>query len=235
MHIHTTTPIRTAFLLLCIFIVTLLAGMGIGNSIVHGSLRADVSTSSTATIRAKLRQERLEKAKKRRAVPASTRRFIRKGVPLKTIVRPVRTRRSTGAVLREAAPPRLPIKAGCGDKLVLFEETCDDGNALGNDGCSAVCAVEQGYVCSGSQPSFCWSVCGDGAVAYDEKCDDGNTDGGDGCSGRCRVEILYRCTGSPSVCEIPVICGDNNKEGTETCDDGNVVSGDGCSSSCALE
>lgn len=235
MHIHPTTPVRTAFLLLCIFIVTLLAGMGIGNSIVYGSLKAEVRTESGSTLRAKLRQERLEKAKKKRAARTTTRKFIRRGVPIKAIVRPVRTRRSTGSTLREAPAPRVPIKAGCGDSLVLFEEACDDGNVLGNDGCSAACKVEQGYVCNSAQPSLCWSTCGDGVVAYDEKCDDGNTAGGDGCSGRCKVEILYRCSGSPSVCAVPIVCGDSHKEGEETCDDGNITSGDGCSSSCKLE
>ena len=235
MHIHTNTPARTAFLLLCIFIVTLLAGMGIGKAIVRGSLSAQVtSTGSTASIRRALRQERLSKLRKART-PA--RRYIRRGVPMKAIVRPVRTRvrRDTGSTLHEAPAERTPIKAGCGDTLVLFEETCDDGNTINNDGCSSTCTVEHGYVCNGSQPSSCWSTCGDGAVAYDERCDDGNLTGGDGCSGVCRVESLYRCSGSPSVCEIPVVCGDSNKEGTEACDDGNITSGDGCSSSCTIE
>ena len=33
-------------------------------------------------------------------------------------------------------------------------EGCDDGNGLSGDGCSSACAVEPGYVCSGS-PSVC--------------------------------------------------------------------------------
>ena len=33
-------------------------------------------------------------------------------------------------------------------------ESCDDGNAVTGDGCSGMCAVEFGYMCTGS-PSVC--------------------------------------------------------------------------------
>ncbi len=44
--------------------------------------------------------------------------------------------------------------ATCGDGVVEFGEPCDDHNTVANDGCSASCAVEAGYTCSGS-PSVC--------------------------------------------------------------------------------
>ncbi len=47
----------------------------------------------------------------------------------------------------------IPI-ASCGDGAVAGAEACDDGNTVSGDGCSAACAVEAGYTCSGS-PSTC--------------------------------------------------------------------------------
>ena len=36
----------------------------------------------------------------------------------------------------------------CGNLSVNPGETCDDGNTIAGDGCSAVCTLETGYVCS---------------------------------------------------------------------------------------
>lgn len=62
----------------------------------------------------------------------------------------------------------------CGNGIVEAGETCDDGNFLGGDGCSASCQPE--------------SVCGNGVVELGETCDDGNTWSGDGCSSVCLCE-----------------------------------------------
>ena len=35
----------------------------------------------------------------------------------------------------------------CGDKIISFGETCDDGNLENNDGCSELCQVESGWIC----------------------------------------------------------------------------------------
>ena len=51
-----------------------------------------------------------------------------------------------------------PILAMCGDGIKVGAEACDDGNTDNGDGCSSTCAVEAGYVCSGSAPSTCSSV-----------------------------------------------------------------------------
>jgi cysteine-rich repeat protein len=47
-------------------------------------------------------------------------------------------------------------------------EACDDGNRLPGDGCSAECAVEDGWVCDDAEPSRCTAAaaggCGCGAA-----------------------------------------------------------------------
>lgn len=85
----------------------------------------------------------------------------------------------------------------CGDGRLEVNngETCDDGNAVDGDGCTANCASE---------------VCGDGTVQLAEECDDGNTDSGDGCEADCTV------TTTPEG----AICGNGAVEGGEECDDG---------------
>ncbi|MBI4980439.1 hypothetical protein HZC30_02675 [Candidatus Woesearchaeota archaeon] len=50
----------------------------------------------------------------------------------------------------------VPIKSEpyCGNGVIDAGETCDDGNAVDEDGCSATCTVEEGWTCSGV-PSRC--------------------------------------------------------------------------------
>ncbi len=92
-------------------------------------------------------------------------------------------------------------KARCGDKLILLNEDCDDGNAVSGDGCSSVCKVETGFNCNRGQPSTCRYACGDGVIASGkEDCDDGNAYDGDGCSAYCHAEPGYSCSGTPSTC-----------------------------------
>jgi cysteine-rich repeat protein len=120
----------------------------------------------------------------------------------------------------------------CGDGAIAPSEACDDRNATSGDGCSATCAIETGFGCTG-EPSLCASTCGDGVVASDEACDDAGRAGGDGCSASCAIETGYACSGTPSSCTP--ICGDGRITGSEACDDGAATSGDGCSATCALE
>ena len=40
--------------------------------------------------------------------------------------------------------------AQCGDNIVQSNEACDDGNQMDNDGCSALCTLESGYMCYSS-------------------------------------------------------------------------------------
>ena len=91
----------------------------------------------------------------------------------------------------------------CGNGVIQSGETCDDSNTASGDGCSNLCAVEQGYACTGT-PSVCTiiSVCGDGAITGSETCDDANTTAGDGCNASCAPESGYACLGQPSVCTL---------------------------------
>lgn len=120
----------------------------------------------------------------------------------------------------------------CGDGTLEGAEACDDGNVNDGDGCGTLCAVEAGYMCSGS-PSVCTTMCGDGVQAGSEACDDGNTNDGDGCASLCIVEMGFSCSGSPSVCMTT--CGDGVPAGAEACDDNNTTDNDGCDAFCAIE
>ncbi len=83
--------------------------------------------------------------------------------------------------------------AACGDGFKDLGESCDDGNLVGGDGCSATCAtVESGYAC-GSFGGPCIPICGNGAMTGGEGCDDGDIVGGDGCDSACEQE------GAPSA------------------------------------
>jgi cysteine-rich repeat protein len=155
------------------------------------------------------------------------------------------------------APCRVPT---CGDGFVdswydatntFQSEECDDGNALSDDGCSAACTVESGWVCDNPGASCRPVVCGDGYVdgwtdadgnMVWEDCDDGNTATGDGCSDSCMTEAGWSCWYWDGCRRA--VCGDgiwdcysdgNGNFECETCEDGNQQPGDGCSASCALE
>ncbi len=62
----------------------------------------------------------------------------------------------------------------CGNSVIEGNEVCDDGNAVGGDGCSANCLSTE--------------VCGNNLTELAEECDDGNTVSGDGCSATCSFE-----------------------------------------------
>ena len=70
----------------------------------------------------------------------------------------------------------------CGDgRITAPDEACDDGNRVDGDGCSAACAVEDGFMCEG-EPSVCGpsDVDGDGVVDAEDNCpEDANADQAD--------------------------------------------------------
>ena len=82
----------------------------------------------------------------------------------------------------------------CGDGVQEDGEACDDGNAVGDDGCSSSCQLE----------------CGNGGVDGSEQCDDGNTLAGDGCSSQCTSEV---CIGGNSTCFVDANCPDGACDG----------------------
>lgn len=78
----------------------------------------------------------------------------------------------------------------CGDGKVQPGEQCDDGNVVDRgDGCTASCAVEDGWACTAPSGglSVCRATCGDSQIdpPY-EQCDDGNGDNRDDCAA-CRA------------------------------------------------
>ncbi len=63
----------------------------------------------------------------------------------------------------------------CGNKVVNSDETCDDGNLVTGDGCTAKCQK---------------NVCGDGIVWIGkEECDDGNKIDADACGNTCKANF----------------------------------------------
>lgn len=143
----------------------------------------------------------------------------------------------------------------CGDGLVSGVESCDDGNTLDWDGCSATCNREPGYACSTpnigatsggdavgqtaeSGPSVCLlTVCGNGVSEGDEGCDDSNQIAGDGCGPTCQIEPSFTRTLVGDFYEpvAQLTCGDGLITTGEQCDDGNPFDNDGCSGSCEVE
>jgi cysteine-rich repeat protein len=112
----------------------------------------------------------------------------------------------------------------CGNGVQNPLEECDDSNLFNNDGCSAICTIEQNWSCVGF-PSICTATntsnnsnstptdyCGDGLINATETCDDNNTASGDGCSATCTIEAGFTCNGAPSVCTANCVAT------TEVCD-----------------
>jgi len=138
----------------------------------------------------------------------------------------------------------------CGNATLSADETCDDGNNVGGDGCSSTCQVEPGADCPLPGQACVKSICGNGKVEKSELCDCGTdptklpagckgTNGlfygdGKGCSKTCTNEPNCRDgNGLNQACEAT--CGDGNLDPGEECDDGNLANGDGCSSTCGKE
>lgn len=143
----------------------------------------------------------------------------------------------TGSCLSEMRTSALYQRSHvsvCGDGRATVDETCDDGNNLSSDGCSALCQLEKGFEIFGasSRPH-----CGDGLVVGNETCDDNNTNSSDGCF-KCQSQRGYECgfdgISRQFLCCFPK-CGDGIIIFPETCDDGNLVNGDGCDTKCRSE
>jgi len=137
--------------------------------------------------------------------------------------------------------------AACGNTQLERYEECDDGNAMGGDGCDADCKLE-GITCAelaslnaataadaGSDAAAptvlavpCAAqatapTCGDGVldVSLGEQCDwgaDANLGEYEGCNPDCT--LAPRCGDGIRHCDV------------EECDDGNVSGNDGCQLGC---
>ncbi len=138
----------------------------------------------------------------------------------------------------------------CGNGKREGDETCDDGNTVSGDGCSANCGtIEDGYECR-VPGKLCSPKCGDSKLIGGETCDDGNSSSGDGCSSTCRVEPGADCPTLGKSC-VRSVCGNGKVEVGELCDCGtdpdNLPSGcrgtnglfygdgKGCSNTCTKE
>jgi cysteine-rich repeat protein len=98
----------------------------------------------------------------------------------------------------------------CGNGILDFAESCDDGNRSDADDCSRWCLKKHP-----TDPKM--GICGDGVVAGAEECDDGNIVSEDGCSGM----DVKKENGDPYPCKVEK-CGDGIvQEGLgEECDAG---------------
>ena len=91
--------------------------------------------------------------------------------------------------------------------FVDFGEQCDDNNIYNGDGCSNICQVESGWICSG-QPSIC---------LFDSD-SDGIVDSMDNCPFISNLgQEDLDSDGIGDVCDSQT-CGNNVREGTEQCD-----------------
>lgn len=143
-------------------------------------------------------------------------------------------------------------RVNCGNGRVDAGESCDDGNTIPGDGCSAEC-VNEGSTFTRN--------CGNGTIDAGESCDDRNIKSGDGCSSVCLREAVPSGTWSAQTKDgvvaligkkepdagwtslVTGACGDGTIQRTkqaagfvgESCDDGNTANGDGCSSVCLNE
>lgn len=128
--------------------------------------------------------------------------------------------------------------AGCGNLTIQAGEACDDGNAVGGDGCAADCkAIEPGWFCDVAGSACIRNRCGDGRTASGEQCDDSNTASNDGCNAQCANEQGWTCPPGGGRC-VAARCGDGIIAGDEDCEDNDgasPTSGDGCSATCRLE
>ena len=109
---------------------------------------------------------------------------------------------ATGTV--DFALPATPDRCGtypltesatrCGTGTIDLTEACDDGNLNDGDGCSATCAVEPCWACTG-EPSTCAPLTG-------TSCDDG-----DPCTSGDTCTSAGACVGAPIVCAPCFACG----------------------------
>ncbi len=136
------------------------------------------------------------------------------------------------------------VAPDCGDGAVDGAETCDDGNTMDGDGCSATCTEEPGYDCTGA-PSVCADIdecadniddcspnatCENAVGSYACTCNTGYTGSGMGANGCADID---ECTDETDDCIATATC--TNTPGTYTCacpagyDGDGTTAGTGCS------
>jgi cysteine-rich repeat protein len=112
----------------------------------------------------------------------------------------------------------------CGDGFldVDCEEACDDGNYTGEDGCTSVCTVEEGWTCDPDSGCECLGTCeGDGEYCQTDEdcaalpgtCPRSGSYGGESCwvpsdclLGRCSTSSYVTCTWNNHCLFINGVC-----------------------------
>jgi|GEM_PF-6914586 len=123
------------------------------------------------------------------------------------------------------APQTSGCQTSCGDGVVGGAEGCDDEGTDDNDGCSATCAVETGWVCASPSVAesacgaalVCTFACGNGVLDGAEICDAGEANGTEICG--CRADCQYE---DPDVgCDDGLACnGGDSCDGEGACTHG---------------
>jgi len=81
-----------------------------------------------------------------------------------------------GNICDPTEPASCVAPSVCGDGVIEGSETCDDTNVVAGDGCSDVCVLEAGWVCTGS-PTVCVPTCAPLAAARVLNCASGMVSG----------------------------------------------------------
>lgn len=120
----------------------------------------------------------------------------------------------------------------CGDGIInQAGEVCDDGNALGGDGCTAICdQIEVGFACPTPGLACQSNVrCGDSLVGGTETCDFGARGPNEACNAACQLQPGWDCP-VPGLACFAAKCGDGIIAGAEECEFTTATPPDGCTS-----
>ncbi|MEZ4311406.1 MAG: DVUA0089 family protein [Polyangiaceae bacterium] len=103
----------------------------------------------------------------------------------------------------------------CGDGDKGAFEACDDGNNTDGDGCSALCAVESGFTCTGTAPTTCTDndECALGTDTCDANATCANTPG----SFTCTCNMGYTGDGMTCVDDDECALGTDDCDANATC------------------
>lgn len=129
------------------------------------------------------------------------------------------------------------VTSACGDRFLdpgaTPPETCDDGDTMGGDGCSASCQLESctdASACDDMNACTAGHRCDAGTCVLGTFASDGSICDADAMGATRDLCLFGRCVRSA--------CGDGYVDSgaspREQCDDGNTMSGDGCEADCTI-
>ena len=123
-----------------------------------------------------------------------------------------------------------PPRATCGNGIVETGETCDDGNQVDGDSCSANCGAVTNTGGGGGAMTGGGNATGGGTVTGGGTAIGGGVNTGGGATGGGTTGGGLGGGGG----SMPAVCGNGVTEGTEDCDDGNMDNTDACSNTCTF-